>query len=370
MSSAAPRFRRHLFVALAASLALAAPAGAAKRKKAIHGTRTDIALFPITRAAGANAELVLAVEDQLDRALRSIYGAVYSGDALRSRLRAPPGDVIAKCGGDVGCVTKLGKKLKVDNVFFADASAQETGIALGAYVLSIVRGRIEGTAAISIGSAAEVEPKLKTAFEDLFHVSFPEAGATGDEITMPSLVGLTTLDLVPLTTSPDTAAADDSGTTAATATKEPTTSDPATADATTITTAAAPTTGAAPSTTPSSNPPPAPTRSTWLTYSGIGGLVAGAAAAGLGAVQGRQSTNAYNKVDPNGPNTTDQLTAKELKDKGDKNVYRANLLFIIGGTLGIVGGALVAIDRLFILDTEPAVTITEGGAKASLALRF
>ena len=84
------------------------------------------------------------------------------------------------------------------------------------------------------------------------------------------------------------------------------------------------------------------------------------------------STRDYDKIDDGGkkPKSTNQPAANALQTSVDRNAYRANLLWIIGGTLGVVGGALVFVDRLVLAGSEPTLNATAGGVRASFTWQF
>ena len=90
---------------------------------------------------------------------------------------------------------------------------------------------------------------------------------------------------------------------------------------------------------------PRPAGATWLTYTGVGGVSAGALSLGLAAYFGTASGASAHSV-KYGSGGSMQLEAVAAEKRANKQAGWANLLFGIGGVLAAAGGAMISVDLL------------------------
>lgn len=331
----------------AALFTVATEADAKKRRP----QPAELALLPTTVTDDVNLELLGALEAELDRGARGLYAAVYSGDALQGRLKGSPQEAGSKCRADLACLVRLGKRAKVDDVLYGVATLSNNGVSLTASLVNVAKGRLEGTATFVLAEASEAAASVKAGFSDLFRAPYPDAGTA--DLALPDLVALSAPDLAPLPP-PNRAPAPDADH------GEPA---PPTPQSERPTAARPPAdTGAAVSRTS----PPHEARGAWLAYTGFAVVGVGALLAVAGIVPGLKSKDDYNQIKPD----TDMITAGDLKQSSYDNADRANLLWMLGGTLAAVGGALVAVDRFILADVTPSATASPTGVRATLRWRF
>ena len=104
---------RWLCLGLALTLLLAGPDAWAKRRKKKGGAKKGrvVALFPLISQGNPNPQVTGKVFTVMLKAPKAIGGIdVLSGSKLKKKLKKPPAKAMAKCGSDLACIAKLGKK--------------------------------------------------------------------------------------------------------------------------------------------------------------------------------------------------------------------------------------------------------------------
>ncbi len=352
---------RLFYLALAAALTLflmAAPADAARKRKANakDAPKRLLVLFPIVVSEDANVELTRAIDAAVERGAHGAYPQLLGGETLNAKLN---GDSLEKCKGDIPCIAKLGKRLKADDVFLGNATAHGAGVSVAAVVISVARTKVEGKAMIAVASPADVEAAVKGAFFDLFHLPHPDAMAAmaSLELGESSDSDADALELAPIAFASPPAATDP---------KASTPTDDDTAELVAIPTSPRATSASpAPATQPAAAGNKSPSR--WLTYTGLGVVALGAAVACSGILPSRAARDSYDKGDNL---TLDQFATTKLQKDGDRAIDRANQLFVIGGGLAALGGALALLDLVLLSDVEPTLAVTTHGVRASISVAF
>jgi len=109
---------------------------------------------------------------------------VLSGKKLKKKLRKDPKRALTKCGADMGCLAKLGKKVRANEVLLVKTSpASNGGVQLFFVFIDVKRKTLARKQKIEIASVDQVKVVMGSVFYELFGYTDPGtikvAGAVG-----------------------------------------------------------------------------------------------------------------------------------------------------------------------------------------------
>jgi hypothetical protein len=354
------------FVGLAVSLSVTLPVHA-RRKRGAAAHSVDMAIFPVATAPKTNAALASAFDEAVGAAVVEAGLDAIAGAQLSKRLKLAPRVAIERCKGDLGCIAKLGKRLRVSEVLFARAVPRSLGgieiviVAVTSADASVARKRT-----LEIGGEEEIKGTLAGSFAEIFK-NAPPAGLAGGGAAPPD----ETVDQLALEPLPDLAALP----TAAPPAEEQTTGAESGEAEEEIPLELVLATGeketgaaATPNPGPIAPGPAGPEHTSYLFYGGMGLAGLGVAALAGASVFGLQSRRHYDEA---APTNVPQVEAKDMVDRANDETDRANLLFVTAGALAVAGGVLIVLDTfVFTSGTSASVSLGPDGASASLAVEF
>ena len=104
---------------------LTAPADAEAKR---NGKKKTVAIFPFLADGSPNAATINATSGLLLKASAFLEQVtVLSGKKLRKKLKKDPKKAIQKCGANMKCLAKLGKKVKASEVLLVKVSESPGG---------------------------------------------------------------------------------------------------------------------------------------------------------------------------------------------------------------------------------------------------
>jgi len=337
----------------------------AKHRRSKPARLVDIAIFPTLTNSAKDEGLAAMLDAALQRATTEASLDAVVGASLGRRVEHPR-RALASCARLPRCIAKLGDTIRAREVLYGTANpGAHGGIEVAIFVINSATASIARRTTLHIRRKSEVVPEVVRNFPALFEtVAPPDFGPSGVPATtsktteVPDLAGLDGLELAPLPmASHDSTyrAGAQSGETIepATVPKEKTSEQAASAvaeaepnishsDASVHEISALSATE--PGTVPavgSNQPVGAWPR--YLFYSGAGTAGLGAAMLASGVYYGIRSQLDYNEAKKP---STQQIGSLKLRNRSWDEAERANLLYMLGGSVTIVGGVLLGLDLL------------------------
>lgn len=330
-----------------------------------------MAIFPTLGSPKGSAGILARLDRAVSESTAEARLNVLVGVSLTRRLKGGAKAAIESCRGDIDCVAKLGRRARSSEVLFARAVPRSVGgIKIVLVVVDVSKGAVVRKSTLEITMKGEVRSALAASFKEIFHVN-PPASLTSDPDTSdesgpgPDLAILELEPLPPLEAPPGPVETEHSIISSPTEGEEPGLVIGPPAETITATTVAATDPGMPDFSDDSTLAEPK--RTPWLFYSGIGLAGLGAVAAVGGMFQGVQSVRHYNiGNDP----ATNQPQSHSMRNRSWDEADRANLLFMIGGSLAVAGGVLIVIDRVFASPPEASLAVSTDGTRAMLVVNW
>jgi len=388
-------------LAAAATLALARPASAAH--PASNAER--IALFPITRDAKADPEIVRLVDTLLANATSAAKLPTVSGDALDKRLGGDATAVLADCTDNAACLARTLKKAGFTQGYYGFARRQAGVVRLELFRVIVASGKREKAVMLHLAVAASVQEEFASAFPSIFGVPFPKgvnaavatagtpakpsAGAGGDELELMPLTPVPTAAAPvaraqPASPSPAAAGGDDdlglialppTATTAATANAKPQrTHGNGTAGSTATSAPARTTIVAAPAGQPpltgigtTRTAPAAPTRGpSQFLYGGIAAGGLGVVLLGTALTFGIKVSSADKRLSERDNAVPPQLVmpaleALQVGNERNRNADLCNAFLALSGLSLLASAGLVVYDRVYLVPSTAALALGPNG---------
>lgn len=333
-------------------------AGAARQRRQDTSRKASIAVFPLINEGVARASLE-AAERHLVTSLGRAGLESIAGSALEQRLQAASEASPRRCGRDAACFTKLGKRLRVDEVLFAVLEPGAAGSELTLNRVDVASGATR-RAVLSFPDQRALEAQLAGKLEELFGEPSPPSQGTASAVSE----GLTAVPLVPLGSSTDTEpglelvplepVGDESAGGHGSATQQPG--------------RASPTGMSDPAVTVSPGSWLDGLQLTWIGYTGASMTLVGVAATTYGYLQYREHTSVAKAA-----NESEMTSFAAAQDDARVNTLwqRSQLVgWGIGLPLLSLGAGLLVWDLFDPLAVEATVTPHPGGASARLQWRW
>ncbi len=341
--------------------------GEAKRKRP-GARRGTVAVFPLAPNPAVPEDIRREFDGLMHGNAQAAGLTVLAGVALDHRLRESASGAIALCRGNAGCVAKLSKRLRADEVVYATANVAGDNVTIAVFVVAAGRARIDRKASFAVAIKEEVEDAVAGIFPTIFKLPAPGAKPAADP-----LAAMGDLDLEPLAGADPLAAADPL---TATPIAPPPTDPVELSDPLALDSDDEPPPpvnpdqlidplegelddelGPSPPGLAITPPPPAGPSTPWLMVSSIavGGL--GVVAAGTGGGFGIQSLVLHNRATPR---SVPQRLAADRQQRSEAAADRANMMYLLAGTMAVVAGVMLSLD-LFVFD-QPGAAPTPSGA--------
>jgi len=330
-----------------------------------------VVLLPFDTQAGADDLIVSAVEELLASG-RLVRGAkMIAGSKLRRRVRAKPEHAVIKCGGDFGCLAKLGRRAKATRVIVGYAAPAGAGVQVELHIIDVPSEELIDAMTLTFASVEVVEMVLGNAVYTLVGVSTPGTimvpGASGTVVVDGNIVGTgpgpyevpagghdvraqghsewvmvhprdTVSIALPAAPEPTVAPVEEELVAAVVSAAAPETEPEETAPPEVVEEVAAVPAPPEIAVAPPTPVPPAPASvpGAKLSYWGLGLTAVGAGLMGAGAGLGaRRASLATGPVDET------QVEFAERRDAADGAATGANVLLLAGGATALLGSALL-----------------------------
>jgi hypothetical protein len=369
--------------ALLVAVLLLVDATTAQARRRRPGSRKPlVAVFPVASTSSVPDDISREFDAIVSRGAQAAGLNVLATAALDKKLKTFAIEAIRGCNNNAPCVAKLGKKVKAETVVYATAVPSGDNALISVFVVLVRSAKVETKATLEVSIREEVQDGVAAVFPQIFGVELPKNISTsaGETDALAAMGDLELAPVGPLTPeapvepapdelpddlgAPDTAAAEPTETTASNdgsgALVDPLESEPEFEE---IAGTGTPTVTLPADAAPVDDGKPG----AGLLYTAIvvGGL--GAAAATTGGVFGTQALILHNGAEPK---DVPQLTAQDRQTRSETAAGRANLLYIVGGSLAVVAGVLFAIDVVLFDRFAPAASVTGDGAQVGALLRF
>jgi len=98
---------------------------------------------------------------------------IVAGNALRKRLRVKPMTAISRCGDDLACIAKLGKKARAGEIIYGRATGKRRSVEVEFLVIGTPQMTIQRRVGFQVTSIKGVMPALRDNFEKLTGATLP-----------------------------------------------------------------------------------------------------------------------------------------------------------------------------------------------------
>jgi hypothetical protein len=130
-----------------------------------------VAVFPILETGRPKGAVVDAVFNEIIRSKRAVYGVqlVY-GTRLRKRIKGDARKAAQRCGANVACLAKLGRKAGAAEVLLIRASGKGSEVQVQFVAVSVANKSIARKRSLTFGSVHEVRGIITASAHGIFGV--------------------------------------------------------------------------------------------------------------------------------------------------------------------------------------------------------